>query len=209
MPSRILPEHLLQRRDLWVGTRPAAIAAEPTGHAALDRLLPGNGWPRGALSELIVPRPGVGELGLIVPLLARMTQAGRRVALVAPPHIPYAPALRAAGVDLAQCWVVDANQAADIIWALEQLLRCPAVGAVAGWLAMADERVQRRLQLAAEHNGDAGGAVGLLLRPLAARQQPSVAALRLALQADAHGTQVEILKSRGGRVGHSVSLVMP
>ena len=207
MPSpRPLPENLLQRPDLWVGARLAAVAAEATGHAALDRLLPGGGWPLGALSELILPRPGVGEMRLMLPLLARLSQAGRRIALVAPPHIPYAPALLAAGVDLRHCWVAEPDSAADCIWVIEQMLRCPGVGAVAGWLASADERVQRRLQLAAEDNGSGHGAIGLLLRPPQARSQPSVAALRLAITPASSGAVVEVLKARGGRVGQSARL---
>ncbi|MDB5968110.1 MAG: CDP-6-deoxy-delta-3,4-glucoseen reductase [Hydrocarboniphaga sp.] len=206
MSSRPLPESLLQRTDLWVGSRLAAVAAESTGHAALDRLLPGGGWPLGALSEVLVPRPGVGEMQLILPLLARLSQAGRRVAFVAPPLIPYAPALLAAGVDLDLCWVAEPASAVDCVWAIEQMLRCPGIGAVAGWLASADERVQRRLQLAAEDNGSGGGAIGLLIRPPQARRQPSVAALRLAITASADGPIVEVLKARGGRVGQTARL---
>lgn len=206
MSPRPLPESLLQRPDLWVGSRLVAVAAEPTGHAALDRLLPGGGWPLGALSEVLVAQPGVGEMQLILPLLARLSQAGRRIAFVAPPHIPYAPALLAAGIDLQHCWVAEPESAADCIWAIEQMLRCPGVGAVAGWLGLADERVQRRLQLAAEDNGSGSGAIGLLLRPPQARQQPSVAALRLAIAAGPDGPVVEVLKARGGRVGQSARL---
>jgi len=206
MSTRTLPDQLLQRPDIWVGSRLAAVAAETTGHPALDRLLPGGGWPRGALSEVLVPRAGVGELQLILPLLARLSQAGRRIAFVAPPHVPYAPALLAAGVDLQHCWVVEPQSETDCIWAIEQSLRCPGVGAVAGWLAVADERVQRRLQLAAENNGDGGGAIGLLMRPPQARRQPSVAALRLAIAPGADGPVVEVLKARGGRVGQSARL---
>lgn len=202
MSPRPLPDSLLGRPDLWVGRGMAAVAAQATGHAALDALLPGGGWPRGALSEVLVPRPASGELRLILPLLLRLTQAGQRVALVSPPQIPYAPALARAGVALAQCWVVEPQSAADRVWAIEQLLRCPGVGAVAGWLDAADERVQRRLQLAAE----TGGAVGLLLRPPGARSQPSVAALRLALLNSPQGPRVEVLKARGGRVGQSAPL---
>jgi hypothetical protein len=206
MSTRPLPENLLQRPDLWVGSRLAAIAVESTGHAALDRLLPGGGWPLGALSEVLVPRSGVGEMQLILPLLARLSKAGRRVAFVAPPHIPFAPALLAAGIDLQRCWVAEPGSAADGIWAIEQMLRCPAVGAVAGWLASADERVQRRLQLAAEDNGNGSGAIGLLIRPPQARSQPSVAALRLAITPGQDGPIVEVLKARGGRVGQSARL---
>src|SRR5690606_11269280 len=85
---------LLSAQTVWRAGRAPATAAggEPTGHAALDALLPQGGWPRRALTELLLPADGVGELSLLLPTLARMTQAGTVVAVVAPPYLPYAPA---------------------------------------------------------------------------------------------------------------------
>src|SRR5262245_4476208 len=48
-----------------------------SGHTALDAELPGNGWPQGALTELMVDVPGRGELSLLIPAVAQATQAGR------------------------------------------------------------------------------------------------------------------------------------
>lgn len=205
MAQRPLPQQLLDRADLWLGRRAAAVDAEATGHPALDRLLPGGGWPRRALSGILAPAAGVGEFGLMLPLLVRLSRAGRRIAFVAPPHVPYAPALARAGVVLEQFWVVECSGTADSLWAIEQLLRCPAAGVVAGWLGQADERGLRRLQLAAEE----GGAIGLLHRPAKARHQVNVAALRLAVSLSPAGSMVEVLKARGGRVGQSALLSSP
>ena len=80
----------------------------PTGFDALDRELPGGGWPAGALTELLVRRAGIGELQLVLPALAALSWAGKRIVWLAPPHLPYAPALAADGVDLAQLVVVRA-----------------------------------------------------------------------------------------------------
>src|SRR5690606_26270509 len=95
-------DNLLAARTLWHAGRNPAIAAdgEPTGHAALDALLPQGGWPRRALTELLLPADGIGELSLLLPTLARCTRAGERVAVIAPPYLPYAPAWQVAGVDL-------------------------------------------------------------------------------------------------------------
>lgn len=201
--SRV-PEELLQRADLWVGARGARVDALPTGHAELDALLPGGGLPRGAVSELLLPTPGCGELALLAPLLARLTGAGRPVALVSPPadRVPYAPALARAGVVLAALWVVDARDAADTLWSTEQLLKSPNAGAALAWLERADERAQRRLQLAAESTG----AIAILLRPWAAERQNSVSALRLRLTPTPQGPQLDLLKVRGGRAGQKVQL---
>lgn len=203
MPPAVLPDQLLQRADLWLGGQAAVQPAEASGFAALDALLPGGGWPRGALSELIL-EPGVhADLALALPALVRCTTAGRRVALVAPPQIPYAPALLRAGVDLRQLWVVDADQDSDTVWALEQLLRSAACALAMGWARRLDDRAQRRLQLAAEH----GDAVALMVRPAEAAAQTSIAALRMRLRSGPGGTlEAELLKLRGGRSGSRLRL---
>ena len=94
MGAVVALDTLLAARTLWHAGRSAAIVAdgEPTGHTALDALLPQGGWPRRALTELLLPADGVGELALLLPTLARLTQAGSAVAVIAPPYIPYAPA---------------------------------------------------------------------------------------------------------------------
>ena len=135
---------LLAARTLWHAGRGAALPAdgEPTGHAALDALLPQGGWPRRALTELLLPADGVGELSLLLPTLARLTTAGGLVVLVAPPWIPYAPAWQDAGVDLAGLQVVQASPR-DGLWAFEQCLRSGACAAVLGWPAQADAAALR------------------------------------------------------------------
>ena len=63
---------LLAARTVWPagrGTR-CADAGQPTGHAALDAALPGGGWPPRALTELLLPADGVGEISLLFPALS-------------------------------------------------------------------------------------------------------------------------------------------
>jgi len=91
---------LLQRPDIWRGDQlSAAVKAVPSGFAELDAQLAGGGWPQGALTELIMPRQGIGALRLLMPALAQLSQDDRWICWVAPPHIPYAPALANAGID--------------------------------------------------------------------------------------------------------------
>jgi protein ImuA len=59
-----------------------------TGHAALSTQLPGGGWPTGALVDLLLQQPGIGELRLLRPALAAV--AARRIVLLQPPHPPQA-----------------------------------------------------------------------------------------------------------------------
>lgn len=193
MASVVSLESLFDSRRIWRGQAsdsPAA-ACPPTGHAALDRLLPGGGWPTAALSELLVAAKGIGELRLLWPTLARLTQGGERVVLVGPPHLPYPRAWAAADIDLSHLSLVHAT-GRDALWAAEQSLRSGSCGAVVCWLRQADDRALRRLQVAAE----TGQTLAFAYRPLEEAVNPSPAALRLAVEA-APG-QLRVLKCRGG-----------
>ena len=197
MSALVALDTLLATRTLWHAGRSAAIAAdgEPTGHAALDALLPQGGWPRRALTELLLPADGVGELSLLLPTLSRATQDGARVVLVAPPYLPYAPAWQAAGVDLSQLCIVEAG-ARDALWAFEQCLRSGACAAVLGWPQQADARALRRLQVAA----DSGQCLGFALRDRRHAANPSPAALRLEAVRAEQGIAWQVRKCRGGPV---------
>ena len=60
--------------------RAGSVPALPTGHDALSAELPGGGWPVGALTELLLADPGVGELRLLRPALLLQAYACRREA---------------------------------------------------------------------------------------------------------------------------------
>ena len=178
-------------------TQPVAL---PTGFAQFDAVLPDGGWPVGAITELMPQAQGIGELSLLMPALAQLSRAGRYIAWIAPPCLPYPLALEQHGLVLERLLLVPGRGATQTaLWAAEQALRCPAIGAVLAWPTSLDDRRVRRLQLAAE----TGGSCGLLFRPAVAAQQSSPAALRLRLHAvntDAGaGLHIEIQKVRGGR----------
>jgi protein ImuA len=65
---------ILVRPDVWRGNRlaEAPLPAVPSGFATLDAELPGGGWPRGALTELLVDSAGFGELSLLIPALRHL-----------------------------------------------------------------------------------------------------------------------------------------
>lgn len=193
MGTVVAIDALLDPRRIWKG-RPAALppSAQPTGHAALDAALPTGGWPEAALTEILIAIDGIGELQLLWPALARLSQSGERIVLVAPPHVPFAPAWQAAGVDLGRLQLVEAAQPRDAWWAAEQCLRSGSCGAVLCWPRQADDRALRRLQVAAE----SGRTPAFAYRPLQAARNPSPAALRIAI--DAQPAQLRVLKCRGG-----------
>ncbi|AUN94835.1 translesion DNA synthesis-associated protein ImuA [Pseudazoarcus pumilus] len=175
---------------------------EPTGFKALDDELPGAGWPREGIVELLVATPGIGEIELLLPLLAR-AGVDRLVVWVAPPRLPYAPSLAHSGVPLERMPVVVAQNAAAAIWATRQALASGACHAVLAWIERIDMAALRRLQLAAEE-----AATPLFLyRPPQAARQSSPAVLRLALAGHRAGLHVDILKRRGPPA--SAPLILP
>ena len=190
---------VLNNPAIWRGgdLSSAMQPALPSGFPSLDAELPGGGWPVGVLTEILGDGEGIGELSLLLPLLARLTREGMGVAWVAPPYLPYAPALALAGVELKHCLVVAPAVSRDALWATEQALRSGACSAVLAWLDRngipADYRALRRLQLAA----GVGRAMGFLYRPAKMATMPSPAPLRLSLAAQDTQLLLRILKRRG------------
>ncbi len=186
---------LLQHPAIRLGSG-VALRAHPTqssGFPQLDAVLPHGGWPLGAVSELLLPQPGSGELTLLLPLLASLTGQGRRVYLLQPPALPYAPAWAAAGVNLQQVYWLALHDERQGLWSGEQILREPG-NAWLGWFDKAPtDKSCRRLQLAAEQ----GGGLGLLLRQAQPAGGGTPFGLRLALTPAPSGVRVRILKRRG------------
>ncbi len=184
---------LQQRGDLWRGGEtPSSVSpAVATGFDALDRQLAGNGWPLGAITEIMTDGGWGDALALLAPALALLSRESRWIVMVAPPHIPYAPGLAARGIDLSSLLLLYPQGEQERLWALEQSLRAGSCAAVLAWPEQLSAPGLRRLQLASE----AGNSSGFLFRPERAGDEPSSAALRLRLSGRG---ELDILKRRGG-----------
>jgi cell division inhibitor SulA/protein ImuA len=195
---------LLENPRVWRGQdRARVVEGLSSGYEQLDRLLPGGGWPQRALTEILIGQYGIGELQLLMPALAGLCVEEAAadnvepgwIAWVAPPFQPYPPALQKWGIDLSRMLIVRPRDDSEVLWSAEQALSSGTCAAVLLWPESLDDQSSRRLQLAAEK----GGSWAIAFRPLAARSQPSAAALRIELSAGPGGTRLAILKSRGGR----------
>ncbi|MBC4019242.1 ImuA family protein [Siccirubricoccus deserti] len=171
--------------------------------------LPGGGLARAAVHEVLATTPGCGAAFCAV-LLARTGGTILWIATGRDELMAWPPGLARCGLAPASLVIVRAERWPDALWAMEEALRCPAVtGAL---LALApppgggklDLTATRRLQLAAE----AGGALGLVLRPDAACADHTAAVTRWRIGSlgAGHGLddprwQLELLRVRGGRPG--------
>lgn len=219
IPGPSIEQLLQSTKNLWRGGYQEGYAEQDclsTGFAELDSLLPGGGWPRQGLIEIVNRRPGVGELQLLLPLMRTLIAQGLWVLWIAPPFSPYAPGLAQAGVDLRRVLVVAAQQeqsdgkknhdapvlvsegsmmSKDALWCMERALQTPHCGLVLAWQGQLAQRVLRRLQLAAV----TGKAVGALFMKKNSEHSPS--SMKLEIKSTAEDGQqyldINILKARG------------
>lgn len=152
----------------------AALARSQAGvvtlSESLDAHLPQGGLARAGLHEVLAAEAGAAA-GFCAVILGRT--AGP-VLWIGPDPDAWPPGLVRYGLSPADLVLVRAPRPADGLWAMEEALRCPAVGGALLTLSELDLTAARRLQLAAE----AGGALGLLLRPDTEDAGPSAALTR-------------------------------
>jgi hypothetical protein len=205
------------------------------GLAAMDRLLPEQGYRRGSLVEWLVPgdnTAGHGAELLSLQIAQRAAAEGGSIVVVDPAEEFHVPAARALGVELHRLVILRGRNVEDLYWSIDQALRCEAVAAV--WAAASpvvprfltdmDERWQRRFQLSAE----AGGGIGLFLRPERVARQPTWCDVQWRVLATSRGQEqpwmvpdllpgqqlpenywqrpisLQLLRCRGGSAGQSV-----
>ena len=176
-----------------------------TGCLLLDELLTRGGLHRGTLVEWLAEHPGSGA-GMLALMVARQCSEGRALVIMDRARRFYPPSVAPWGMDLENLLVLRPRSEAEELWALEQVLRSPSVGAVWAPQGRIDVREFRRLQLAAEN----GGAVGMLVRPADVRGEPSWAEAQFLVRPRASSAgwrlHVEVTRSRGGTSGRSVEL---
>jgi protein ImuA len=197
--------NLLQTSNIWRASAMDHTAAPgiSSGFPELDQLLPGHGWPKNAAVELLHDQPGIGEIRLIMPALAQLSRNNSRwIAWIAPPYIPYPPALISAGIDLSRILMVKPGNAKDAMWATEKALASGSCSAVLAWPgSKTQDKDIRRLQVAAKE----GHCWNILFRPTRVARHPSPVELRILLQplhasalSDSSMVNISILKRRGG-----------
>jgi protein ImuA len=192
-----------------------------TGLPALDALLPGGGFARGAVHEILCA-PEHGSALFFATLLARSSAAVRKDSAVSsacgqphrwicwcdPGREMYPPALANHGIALSHLLLLQPANSRDMLWAISESLRCKGVAAVVAAPPRLSRIAARRLQLSAER----GGGVGLLLRHTNAPGIDCYAAATRWLVRPAPGERtlqrwnVQLIHGHGGCIGQTVLL---
>jgi protein ImuA len=179
---------------LWRATQLARAKGRTvdTGYAALSDELPGGGWPLGTMTELLLQQAGIGEMRLLGPAMAAVSNK-RPIALIAPQQIPNAHGYAYMGIDPGKLMWLKAAKSSDALWSAEQILRAGSCGALVLWQQHIRAESLRRLLLAAQTSE----MLFVVVRPLARAQDSSPAPLRLSVRAAADGVVVELIKRKG------------
>ena len=183
-----------------------------TGYKALDQILPGGGWPKCGLTEIFSERAGAGALRLVLPLIARMTRAQKKVIFVNPPYIPFPSALSFEGLDLSNLIIINppcksASRGQEILRIYEDALKVEDCSIVLAWLSNILFKDSRRLNFAAL----AGKNWGVTFLPLSGVNSSSASKLRISSKISSsvsglRSLKITLLRACGKAKGRSVCL---
>lgn len=170
------------RARIWKMERNSIAAAETMDVApVIDAALPWGGLPLACLHDVIAADGAA--TGFVAMLLGRLAQRGPVLWCLpggATQNL-YPPGLQAFGLDTERLLVVRGRNDTELLWAMEEGLRCPALGAVVAEVSGLDLTAGRRLQLAAE----AGGVTGFTLLAPWAKKAAGAATTRWRIEAAA------------------------
>lgn len=194
------------------GTRDAGQGCR-MGLGAIERAFPGGIFPTASIHEFMAANAeeAAAASGFVSGLLARMTaNGGTCLWISASPRLgAFPPALAAFGIAPERIVFVEAKRERDILWAMEEALKCKALTAAIAELPAMDFAQSQRLQLAVEKSRVTGFA--LRNRPMGMGNTACAARWRIrplpsVLETGMPGVgfprwEVELLKARNGNPG--------
>ena len=193
----VLRDRLRRFEERWIREEREAVVS--TGVEKIDRLLPGGGFPRAALSEINGPLGG-GRMTVAWRAAAAAVCGGEAAACVDARGWLYPPGVGFFDMDWRRLCMVRPPGGERAVWAAEQLVRSGCFKMVMIYCARRLSQVEgRRLHRAAEAGGSAVILVGIE-RP--SRGLPI--ALRLHVEMNPEGeVQFCVLRARGAAPGCS------
>ncbi|MEH6344807.1 MAG: hypothetical protein V7785_06975 [Bermanella sp.] len=200
-------ESLLNHGQLWRGKGQHTQGFHSTSFSELDQVLPHGGWPQDAIIELISAAPGLGDMALVLPELARLSQQEGVVACIAPPWLLHGPMLEESGVCLERLLCVPSSLALtkenakkskqeplqSQQWAAEQIIKSGGCNGLLYWQAKPLPFIHyRRLQMLC---GQFHCPV-FMFHQSAPLNSPSSVRLKIVARAEKH-LHIQVLKVRG------------
>lgn len=130
--------------------------------SALSLATPTNGTSsgQGGVTEIIQHSAQVALSPLLLPMLARLSEQPRWLALVAPPAELTREQLEGAGVRLDRTWILRPDESHNHLDLACRALEARTCHTVVSWVTSSDEQQLEQLR----HSAEAGDCQGVLLR---------------------------------------------
>jgi protein ImuA len=181
------------------------------GLGAIEAAFPGGVFPAGAIHEFLAfePEHGAASSGFIAGLLNTLMQKESACVWVSAVRKLFPPALKAFGVVPDRIIFVNVPREKDVLWVMEEALKCKGLAAVIAEVRELTFMQSRRLQLVVETSC----VTGFILRNDARRMNPTACTARWQikpvpsqLEDGMPGVgfprwQVELLRVRNGKPG--------
>lgn len=144
-----LQKNILQ----WQGINvPQASTTRFAGLEKIEAAFPNAVFPTGAIHELLTEEPeyAAASGGFLGGLLKVLMQQGGICLWISTSRSLFPPALKNFGVDPDRIIFIDLKREKDILWAMEEALKCGSLAAVIGEIEEISFTESRRLQLVVE-----------------------------------------------------------
>lgn len=149
------------------GYRPASEMAMNTGLGFMEKAFPNATFPLGAIHEFVShgQEDRAATRGFLAGLLSSLLRNGGSAIWISSHRTVFPPALKNFGLSPDQFLFIDLSKERDVLWAMEEALKCAALTSVIGEVREMSFTASRRLQLAVEQSK----VTGFVLRNNAAR----------------------------------------
>ncbi|PWS29524.1 Error-prone repair protein ImuA [Pedobacter yonginense] len=156
------------------GFKPAPISAgKGFGLDEIEACFPNGVFPTGTIHEFLAEQPedAAASEGFIAGLLAKLMENGSSCLWISRNRKLFPPSLEAFGVDSQQIIFLDLYYTKDILWVMEEALKCEGLACAIAEIPDIDFAQSRRLQLATEKSH----VTGILLRKEPKRSRSATA----------------------------------
>ncbi len=141
-----LQQHLLR----WQGMKP--LDGQRIGLDPVEEAFPNGVFPTGSIHEFIgaTPEQTAATSGFISGILATLMHKGGVCLWISTSKLMFPPAIKNFGVEPDRIIFVEVRRERDVLWAMEEALKCEKLVAAVAELREMDFAQSRRLQLAVE-----------------------------------------------------------
>jgi len=177
----------------------------------IKKAFPNQSFPTGAIHEFLCDNTADSAAtgGFIAGITASLMHGGAAILWISATRTIFPLALKAFGIEPDKIVFIDLQREKDVLWAMEEALKCEGLAAVIGETSELDFTASRRLQLAVEQSRVTGFILrrhSRNLRTTACIARWKISSLPSELADDMPGVgfprwQVELIKIRNGKPG--------